>query len=347
MLKYPCGVAVEVSIGQDGKVAYRFSGNRDVIEHFRVGELLVPPNYMDGGTWRIGDGDAKPFPAEKPAKPFLYQGNATRFEFTNVDGKRIRLDLPPYSYQQLQDNREWNWNVFAWWFQSPFNKDKADYVVTVTVDTGDGKNVVLVDRFGQTTRKKFPGKVASTEELKSDVASEDAYYASLNPAQLDAFGGLPGSGEKFGLHKTGFFHVERSGERWILVNPLGNAFFHLGICSFGCSEDYTYIEGRESSYEWLPPRESEFAAAYHPEPWWNPRAFSFYKANLIRKYGPFSEEAFQARLVRRVRQAGFNSVGAFSGGSSVYRSEQFPVRFVAPLGRMDPRAGRPRCARHF
>ena len=158
VLKYPCGAAVEVSIGQDGKVAYRFSGNRDVIEHFRVGELLVPPNYMDGGTWRIGDGDAKPFPAEKPAKPFLYQGNATRFEFTNVDGKRIRLDLPPYSYQQLQDNREWNWNVFAWWFQAPFNKDQADYVVTVTMDTGDGKNVVLVDRFGQTTRKSSPAR---------------------------------------------------------------------------------------------------------------------------------------------------------------------------------------------
>ena len=151
VLKYPCGVVVEVSLGEDGKMAYRFSGNRDVVERFRVGELLVPPNYQDGGTWRIGDGDTRPFPAEKPAAPFLFQGNATRFEFTDVTGRRIRIDLPPYSFQQLQDNREWGWEVFAWWFQTPFNKDKQEHVVTVTVDTGDGKNVVLVDRFGQTS----------------------------------------------------------------------------------------------------------------------------------------------------------------------------------------------------
>ena len=202
----------------------------------------------------------------------------------------------------MQDNREWGWEVFAWWFRTPFNKNKQEHVVTVTVDSGDGKNVVLVDRFGQTTRKKFPGRVDSLEELKDDAASEDAYYASLSPAKLDAFGGLPGGGEKLGLRKTGFFHVQRHGDRWILVDPVGNAFFHLGICSFGCGEDYTYVEGRESIYEWLPPHESEFRAAYHPEPWWNPRAFSFYRANLIRKYGPLAEEAFLARMVCRVRQ---------------------------------------------
>jgi len=331
VLKYPCGIVVHVSIGGDGAVTYRFDGDRDVVERFRIGELLIPADYRDGGAWRIGDGDAKPFPSEKPANPFLHQGNATRFEFTSLDGKRIRIELPPYSYQQLQDNREWNWNVFAWWFQAPFNRDKAEYTVRVTFDARDGKNVVLVDRFGQTTRKEFPGKVAAVGELQSDAASEDAYYASLNPMKLDAYGGLPDSGEAFGLKKTGFFHVERRGDRWILVDPAGNAFFHLGLCSFGCSEDYTYIEGRQSIYEWLPARESEFAAAYHPEPWWNPRAFSFYKANLIRKYGRFDEEAFQARMIRRVRQAGFNSVGAFSGGSSVYRKERFPFVAFLPL----------------
>ena len=332
VLKYPCGVVVEVSLGEDGKMAYRFSGNRDVVERFRVGELLVPPNYQDGGTWRIGDGDTRPFPAEKPATPFLFQGNATRFEFTDVAGKRLRIDIPPYSFQQLQDNREWGWEVFAWWFQTPFDKNKQEYAVTVTVDSGDGKNVVLVDRFGQTTRKDFPGRVVSVEELKDDAASEDAYYASLNPAKLDAFGGLPGSGENLGLRKTGFFHVERNGDRWVLVDPVGNAFFHLGICSFGSGEDYTYVEGRESIYEWLPPHESEFGAAYHPEAWWNPRAFSFYRANLIRKFGPLTEEAFLARMVGRVRQAGFNSVGAFSGGQSAFREADFPFVSTLPLG---------------
>lgn len=329
VLKYPCGAVVEVSLGQGNKVAYQFSGDCAAVASFRIGELLVPPNYADGGRWQVGDADPQPFPSAQPASPFLYQGNATRFEFSSVDGKRIRLDLPPYSYQQLQDNREWNWNVFAWWFQSPFDRNTADYVVTVTLDAGGSNDVVLVDRFGQNTRKAFPGKVRSLEELRQDVGSEAADYAALQPLPLDAYGGLPGSGGKLGLHQTGYFHVQRVGERWILVDPAGNAFFHLGICSFGCSEDYTYIEGRESVYEWLPPREGEFAAAYHPEAWWNPRAFSFYKANLIRKYGSFNEDAFLARMVHRIRSAGFNSVGAFSGNSPVYRQEKFP--FVASL----------------
>ena len=328
-LSYPCGVSVEISIGSDKKVTYRFSGRQEVIENFRVGELLIPPNYMDGGKWRIGAGDMKPFPAEKPDSPFLFQGNATAFEFSGVDGKRIRIDLPPYSFQQLQDNREWNWKTFAWWFHTPFDQNRAEYVVTVTLDNNDGKNVVLVDRFGQTTRKEFFGKVVAPDELKHDVDEENAYYASLTPAHRDSFGGLSDSGEKLSLRKTGFFHVERNDDRWLLVDPAGNAFFHLGICSFGCGEDYTYVEGRESIYEWLPPRNGDFSAAWHPESWWNPRAFSFYKANLIRKYGTFDEEAFQTRMVRRVRQAGFNSVGAFSATSPVYRQEHFP--FVASL----------------
>lgn len=332
VLKYPSGLAVEVSIENNRKVLYHFTGPRDRLETFRIGELMVPFNYSDGGTWRIGDGETKPFPPEKPAKPHLFQGNADRFEFASVDGQRIRIAIPAYSYQQLQDNREWNWKIFAWWFQSPVLAGVDTYQVTVAVETGDAVAKVLVDRFGQTTRKDFPSRVAAVDELKQDVTEETAYYTSLNPPARNEFGGLPGSGAKLGLQKTGFFHVERKGDRWVLVDPSGDAFFHLGICSFGCSEDYTYIEGRENIYEWLPSHQSEFAAAYHPDNYWNPRAFSFYRANVIRKYGSFSDEAFYERMVGRVRQAGFNSVGAFSGGSETYRKVHFPYVSSLPLG---------------
>ena len=27
--------------------------------------------------------------------------------------------VPRYSYQQLQDNREWNWKILDWWFAAP------------------------------------------------------------------------------------------------------------------------------------------------------------------------------------------------------------------------------------
>ena len=331
VLKYPSGLVIEVTLDKNGKVVYRFGEQREAMKQFRIGDMLIPPNYMDGGTWRIGDGDAKQFPSEKPTSPFLYQGNATRFEFTSIDGKRIQIDLPPYSFQQLQDNREWGWKTFAWWFHTPFLRDRAEYVVTVSLESAASEKVVLVDRFGQTTRKEFPNKVTSIDELKDDVAKEKAHDAAMAPAERDAFGGLTESGAKLDLTKTGFFHVERKGHRWILVDPAGNAFFHLGICSFGCNEDYTYTEGREAVFEWLPSHDSDFSAAYHPERWWNPRAFSFYKANIIRKYGTFDEDAFLARMIRRVRQAGFNSVGAFSSGASVYREERFPYVDSLPL----------------
>ena len=119
LLKYAGGISATIAIEDGGKIACRFAGDREAIKSFRIGELLVPFEYSDGGTWRIGDGDAKPFPPEKPPKPFLYQGNATLFDLTNIDGKRLRIEVPPYSYQQLQDNREWNWKIFAWWFQAP------------------------------------------------------------------------------------------------------------------------------------------------------------------------------------------------------------------------------------
>ena len=71
VLKY-AGVTVAVSLEEGGKIAYRFSGDRDAIKGFRVGELMVPFSYTDGGTWRIGGADARPFPREKPAKPLPY-----------------------------------------------------------------------------------------------------------------------------------------------------------------------------------------------------------------------------------------------------------------------------------
>ncbi|MBP5231881.1 MAG: beta-galactosidase, partial [Planctomycetes bacterium] len=148
-------------------------------------------------------------------------------------------------------------------------------------------------------------------------------YASFKPLKTDKFGGLPDSGAKLGLKKTGFFHVEKKGDKWFLADPEGNAFFHLGVCSFSFTEDYTYVEGREDIYEWLPPHDEQFKGAWHWENYWNPRAVSFYAANLIRKYGKLDMDEWTARMIERVKAFGFNSIGAFSG-SPVYDKVGFP-----------------------
>ena len=128
--------------------------------------------------------------------------------------------------------------------------------------------------------------------------------------QRDAFGGLSGSGERLGLRKTGFIHIEQhNGKSW-LVDPAGNAFFHTGICGFNPSDDFTYIKGREDIYEWLPQTSGEFSTAFRMG---DASTFSFYVANTIRKFGqPYDHDAFASRMIERVRKLGFNSMGAFT-----------------------------------
>src|SRR5207244_8602103 len=97
-------------------------------------------------------------------------------------------------------------------------------------------------------------------------------------------------------------------------------------------EDYTVVRGRESAYEWLPPRDGEFASAFRKED--GGTVFSFHLANMIRKYGqPYTSEDYTTRMIARMRAWGFNSFGAFSGGSGEARkAAQFPAVASLPLG---------------
>ena len=45
---------------------------------------------------------------------------------------------------------------------------------------------------------------------------------------------------------------------------------------------------------------------------------------MIRKYGPTSKDEQIARLIDRVRQVGFNAVGAFSGSSPAFVEKHIP-----------------------
>jgi len=332
-LTYAGGCTVTVT-ANGGKVAYAFANAPAALKGFDT-EFLIPPNYSEGGRWRA-DAASGAFPREKPPKPHLFQNHARTFELTDLNNQRLSLALPEYTYLQVQDNREWNWNTFWVGVKVPYLAERPTYEISAALDASAAQRVVLVDRFGQTTQRDFPGKLKDEAELKADAASEAAYYAGLTPPARNRFGGLPDSGAKLGLRKTGFFHVEpkKIGSRdvWVLVDPDGDAFFHLGVCAFGPGDDYTSVEKREDVFEWLPPRTDAFAAAWHPDTWWNPRAVSFYKANVVRKYGAYDDGAQTARLVDRVRAVGFNSAGAFSGGSPAFAQKGFPRVATLPLG---------------
>jgi hypothetical protein len=295
--------------------------------------MLIDFSVGNGGTWKAGDGADEPFPAQKPAKPHLYQGNSTSLTIRNVEGATLKLEVPPGSFQQLTDNREWGWKIFAYQVDVPINGAEMPMRVKVSLAAPTGDGVKLIDRFGQSTRADFPMKVKSEEELKQDVQTEAAWLASLHPPAADTYGGLPGSGAKLGLKHTGYFHVEKTGSRWILVDPEGNAFFHLGICAFNPADDYTYFAGRERIFDWLPPHEGEFASAFHPDPYWNSLAVSFHLVNTIRKTGrAYDLASYTQRMIERARKWGFNSAGAFGAGDAGARQQaNFPYVASLPL----------------
>ncbi len=306
-LKYEGGGTVEVSVSSAGEITFRFAETPADVKAISV-EMLIDIAFNKGGSWKIGDQSGN-FPKEKSSPPQFFSGNATQTTLTGAQGLSLHLTAPEYSFIQLTDNREWNWPIYNWRCFVPFNRDQAQLTFALVVDSAkSGKK--LVDTLGQSTLEQWPGKAASVGDLQADKASDEVYYASLTSPERDAFGGLPGSGEKLHLSKTGFFHIEQQqGKSW-LVDPAGNAFFHTGVCGFQPSDDFTYIAGREDIYEWLPQPEGEFATAFRER---DRSVLSFYVANTIRKYGqPFDHDTFATRMIQRVRKFGFNSMGAFS-----------------------------------
>jgi len=334
VLKYEGGGTVTVRKAADDTISFEGQELPADARKLRV-EMFIDFSFNEGGTWQTDGGQLTPFPKQKPEKPFLFQGNNTALTLTTAQGRTLAFRLPAYTYQQLQDNREWNWAIYQWSAFMPFDPANPRLMLNITdaVAAGGEKRVIVADRFGQDRELKFPGKVTNESELKSDVAADESYYGNLHPRVTDTYGGLPGSGEKYGLKRTGFFHAERAGGKDVLVNPEGNVTFHLGICGFQPGDDYTYFEGRESAFEWLPPHESAYKSAFGPDSWWGQRAFSFYVANVIRKYGqPYNQEEWVARIIPRVRKWGFNSAGAFSSITDTQRRARLPyVRFL-PLG---------------
>ncbi len=307
VLKYEGGGSVQAVVDANGEVALTFANVPADVKSFSV-EMLIDISFNKGGHWKLGEKEGA-FPKEKPASPQLFSDHATQFLLTNAQGRSLKVEMPEFTFTQLTDNREWNWPIYDWKCFIPFNPDLKSVKFKIAAEAGaSGKK--LVDVLGQSTLEDWPGKAKNVEDLKADVERDKAYYGSLTVPERDKFGGLPGSGTKLGLKATGFFHVETQGGKTWLVDPAGNAFFHTAPCGFQPSDDYTYIQGREDIYEWLPKPGDEFSSAFR---YGDKASFSFYLANTIRKFGkPYDHDAFAARMIDRVRKWGFNSMGSFS-----------------------------------
>ncbi|MDF3058282.1 MAG: hypothetical protein K0R17_2497 [Rariglobus sp.] len=338
---YPDGFVIRIAVSDASKtITYAYDRIPEGAASFKFSTLL-PINLNQGGRFVLGDKQGE-FPVTL-GDAFFARGDTGQVDIIYPLGAGIRFSTPT-SFQQLQDNRTWNWNVFVWVYYRDLKRYNHETSFTFTVSPVAAKvsangeptaRPVLVDRFGQSARVDYPWKVKSEDDLKADIEKQKAALGAYVGPALDRFGGLAGSGEKLGLKKTGFFHTAVIGSnRHILVTPEGNAFFQLGVCGIANTNDYTVVKGREAIYEWLPasgdPAWTD--AWFRKRPDWG--FFSFQIANWIRKFGkPYSLDEWTGQAAVRLRAWGFNSAGAFSSYTRTLAGLDFPATLHLPEGR--------------
>ena len=319
-LKYPAAGQARIEAQPGGAFLMHFTALPADVRALYI--TMTLPVSLKGVTWQMDKQPAQPLPVDFPGKPFLFQGVAHSLVVREGETGGFALVVPP-SFQQLQDNRQWHGDTFLWFAKIDINPNPPGEI-TLPLKIFDPTAAepavkmpppppvpVQVDRFGQHINKDFPEKVQTDDELKQDVQRDSEYYDSLHPPATDPFGGLPGSGEKYGLKKTGFFHVENVQKVQTLVDPDGNAFFQLGVCDITPGDDYTLSGGRRGIFEWLPSGKdplfkSVFQGGFEP-------IISFHLVNLVRKYGkPYDPETYTRQWIDHLRKWGFNSGGAWA-----------------------------------
>ncbi|MGO8789539.1 MAG: beta-galactosidase [Terriglobia bacterium] len=177
----------------------------------------------------------------------------------------------------------------------------------------------IVDAYGQYTRADWRGKVHDDQGLLAQKQQEEEEIKTHpSISDRDEYGGWA-SGPK--VATTGFFGTVKRDGKWWLVDPAGRLFFSSGIDVIDARQDgdaFTFVEGRKSMFTWLPANDDPLSKYYGHEdrvvygPLKKGQTYSFYLANLQRKYGPDWLQAWRASSLDRLRAWGINTIGNWS-----------------------------------
>jgi peptidoglycan/xylan/chitin deacetylase (PgdA/CDA1 family) len=127
-LKYEGGGQLDLSLGE-GKITLRPSALPPGTQSIHA-SMLVGLDYAVVGKWQAGEAGGI-FPAEKSANATLHSGQVTPLILTNPAGVVTVIGLPPFTYEQLQDFRQWNIPGFGWQFWTALTPGTESYVITV------------------------------------------------------------------------------------------------------------------------------------------------------------------------------------------------------------------------
>ncbi|WP_422359622.1 hypothetical protein [Reichenbachiella sp.] len=175
----------------------------------------------------------------------------------------------------------------------------------------------MVDDFGQFENRDWPSKTHDQNELAKAGFDEKEDWQN-QPKNLNDFGGWT-AGPK--LEATGYFKTAKHDDKWWLVDPEGYLFWSNGLNCVNSKMIITGTEGREHYFASLPNRDSDLGRFYTEGRWASHgyykdkipfEAYSFYEANLFRKYGQQWADSFRTATHKRFRSWGMNTFGNVS-----------------------------------
>lgn len=186
----------------------------------------------------------------------------------------------------------------------------------------------LFDRFGQYSRRSWPGKVTSVQDMAAQRADEDAALAAN-----------PGNGEELGSSTltgtaTGKWRLTKTiGGKYYFVSPQGRFLWSLGVTSL-TSELPTIVTGRPGMFSSLPLAGDPRAAFYGTivRNGQTKQTFNHFQANLCDKFGESWVADWLLTAARRVKSWGLNTLGAGADGRMRTYSA---LPFVAALSTSD------------
>ena len=94
---------------------------------------IIPLSFNQGGKYIIDDMPPVDIPQDKNSQ-FLQHGESERFGLVSPSGAGLVFEVP-VSWQGLQDNRTWNWDVYAWMYNYDFAKAADSRELTISIET--------------------------------------------------------------------------------------------------------------------------------------------------------------------------------------------------------------------
>jgi hypothetical protein len=199
-----------------------------------------------------------------------------------------------------------------------------DEALTITPDHA------IIDPMGQYIDDHWPNKIVdanSHNEYLRQLYDQSISEPTRGPDE-DRYGGWTGIRRQ----ATGFFRVEQVNGRWLLIDPVGHAFYSHGVCYAWRTGEYAHVSGLEDLYQWLPDRQDplyqdawikafdideykkRFAETDYSEKW----LFNFHRANLIKAFGADWRRKWHQITYHRLVEWGLNTVGV---GVNQFRDE--------------------------